>query len=220
MPLVLKVCGGTWERDSRDKRELSVYRECGADVAVLAKGNSTDRGRQEEVDGFVVYRYSTRPLGNRVPNPINRAISLFTWARFIKSIDNGLVRIAASENRSSYIVLDNTPIVLYKNTNIGTKEVISYGNADDQYREALSETTDLIINDNGGNDSLEISGGYYDIIGDAHMRYFFDVTDEGVVSDAKHIIWTDNFYTPNKEEYEEMLEDIDKIGRASCRERV
>ena len=132
----------------------------------------------------------------------------FCNIRFIKSLDNGLVRISTNENRSSYIVLDNTPILLFKSTNTGTKEVISYGNADDQYREALSETTDLIINDNGGNDSLEITGGYYEIIGDAHMRYFFDVTDEGVVSDAKHIIWTDNFYTPNKEEYEDGRSQI------------
>lgn len=138
--------------------------------------------------------------------------------RFIKSLDNGLVRIDASENRSSYIVLDDTPIVLYKNKNIGTKEVISYGNADDQYREALSETTDLIINDNGGNDSLEITGGYYDTIGDAHMRYFFDITDEGVVSDAKHIIWTDNFYTPNKEEHEDGSSRI--IGHSYATENL
>ena len=138
--------------------------------------------------------------------------------RFIKSLDNGLVRIAASENRSSYIVLDNTPILLFKSTNTGTKEVISYGNADDQYREALSETTDLIINDNGGNDTLEIKGGYYDTIDDAHMRYFFDVTDEGVVSDAKHIIWTDNFYTPNKEEHEDGSSRI--IGHSYATENL
>ena len=142
----------------------------------------------------------------------------FCNIRFIKSLDNGLVRISTNENRSSYIVLDNTPILLFKSTNTGTKEVISYGNADDQYREALSETTDLIINDNGGNDSLEITGGYYDTIGDAHMRYFFDVTDEGVVSDAKHIIWTDNFYTPNKEEYEDGSSQI--VGHSYATENL
>ena len=79
MPLVLKVCGGTWENASRDKRELSTYRECGADVAVLAKGNRNDKGRIEMVDGFTVYRYSTRPLGCKAPDLLNRLISLFLY---------------------------------------------------------------------------------------------------------------------------------------------
>ncbi len=91
MPLVLKVCGGTWENDSRDKRELSAYRDCGADVAVLAKGNRNDKGRIEIVDGFIVYRFSTRPLGRKVPDSINRLISLFTWAAFVKRIGPDII---------------------------------------------------------------------------------------------------------------------------------
>ena len=91
MPLVLKVCGGTWENASRDKRELSTYRECGADVAVLAKGNRNDKGRIEMVDGFTVYRYSTRPLGCKAPDLLNRLISLFTWTKFVKSLDPDVV---------------------------------------------------------------------------------------------------------------------------------
>lgn len=91
MPLVLKVCGGTWENASRDKRELSTYRDLGADVAVLAKGNNDDKGRIETVDGFKVYRYSTRPLGSRVPSPLNRLVSLFTWARFVKKIGPDII---------------------------------------------------------------------------------------------------------------------------------
>lgn len=91
MPLVLKVCGGTWENASRDKRELSTYRDCGADVAVLAKGNSDDKGRIEMVNGFQVYRYSTRPLGSKVPAPINRLVSLFTWTRLVEKIDPDVI---------------------------------------------------------------------------------------------------------------------------------
>lgn len=91
MPLVLKVCGGTWEKDNRDKRELSAYRECGFDVAVLAKGEIKDKGRVEDVDGFKVYRYSTRPLGQHISSPINRAISLFTWARYIRKINPDII---------------------------------------------------------------------------------------------------------------------------------
>jgi len=86
MALVLKICGSEWENASRDKRELSVYREFGYDVAVLAKGMAVDKGRIEDVDGFKVYRYSTRPLGDRMPNLINRIISLFSWASFVRTI--------------------------------------------------------------------------------------------------------------------------------------
>ena len=74
---VLKIALSTWENASRDKRELGVVEELGAEVLVLAKGNST--GVIEQVDGFNVYRMSTRPLGNHVPNMINRIASIFTW---------------------------------------------------------------------------------------------------------------------------------------------
>ena len=170
---------------------------------------------------YMVWFNEAQELANQedtVAMDIDDQANNFYNIRFIKSLDNGLVRIDTNENRSSYIVLDDTPILLFKSTNTGTKEVISYGNADDQYREALSETTDLIIKDNGGNDSLEIKGGYYETIGDAHMRYFFDVTADGIVSDAKHIIWTDNFYTPNKEEYEDGRSQI--VGHSYATENL
>ena len=171
---------------------------------------------------YMVWFNEAQELANQedtVAMDIDDQANNFYNIRFIKSLDNGLVRIDTNENRSSYIVLDDTPILLFKSTNTGTKEVISYGNADDQYREALSETTDLIIKDNGGNDSLEIKGGYYEkTIGDANMRYFFDVTADGIVSDAKHIIWTDNFYTPNKEEYEDGRSQI--VGHSYATENL
>lgn len=75
---VLKIALSEWENASRDKRELSVIKELGAEVLVLAKGNNT--GIVDQVDGFNVYRMSTRPLGNHVPNAVNRIISIFTWA--------------------------------------------------------------------------------------------------------------------------------------------
>ena len=81
MPLVLKICGLEWVNASRDKRELSAYRELGWDVCVMAKGEPGDRARPDEVDGFPVLRYSTRPLGARVPSAVNRVVSLFQWAR-------------------------------------------------------------------------------------------------------------------------------------------
>ena len=115
--------------------------------------------------------------------------------RFIKSLDNGIVRIYANENGGTYRILDDTPIVLYPKDG-KTIEIFSDGNGDDYYPIRLNEDTNVVIHDGGGNDTIEMDGGWSEIIGDAKMRFFFDMNDEGVVSDAKHIIWTDNFYIP------------------------
>jgi len=84
--LVLKICTGTWENASRDKRELLVCKDLGLHTCVLAKGLNEDRGRLDNIDGFDVYRYTTRPLGVGVPNLLNRCISVLLWALFIKKI--------------------------------------------------------------------------------------------------------------------------------------
>lgn len=81
---VLKIAPSEWVNESRDKRELSVINELGATVLVMAKGKKT--GIIDEVDGFQVYRVSTRPLGNRMPNTINRIVSIFTWAWQVRKI--------------------------------------------------------------------------------------------------------------------------------------
>ena len=82
--MILKICGSEWDNASRDKRELSACRELGQQVMVLAKGKQEDRGRADEVDGFEVRRYSTRPLGNRFPSAINQVVSLFCWASYTR----------------------------------------------------------------------------------------------------------------------------------------
>lgn len=82
---VLKVCIGEWKNASRDKRELTVCRELGAITEVVAKGASHDWGRVDKVDGFTVYRLSTR-LFPWLPTSINRAISIFTWAHYVRGI--------------------------------------------------------------------------------------------------------------------------------------
>lgn len=84
--LVLKIACLPWFNESRDKRELSVAREMGYDVAVLAKGEDEDHGRMDEVSGFRVYRYSVKPLGRRFPHALNKALSLFTWADFVRRL--------------------------------------------------------------------------------------------------------------------------------------
>jgi len=88
---VLKICGSSWVNASRDKRELSVYQELGAEVTVLAKGNVEDYGRIDYVDGFRVIRYTTRPLGKYVPDMINRFISLFLWAYEVRKINPDII---------------------------------------------------------------------------------------------------------------------------------
>lgn len=78
---VLKITSGEWINASRDKRELSVLREMGADVSVMAKGKPGDNFLKDNVDGFDVFRFSTRPLGEKkYLNSFNRFLSLFIWA--------------------------------------------------------------------------------------------------------------------------------------------
>ena len=84
--MILKICAAEWDNASRDKRELSVCRELGEQVMVLAKGDPADRGRVDDVEGFEVRRYSTRPLGNGCPAVVNRVLSLFTWSAYARRV--------------------------------------------------------------------------------------------------------------------------------------
>lgn len=80
MKRVLKICAGTWENASHDKRELSVCQELGMETLVMAKGAPGDSFREDEVDGFPVFRFSTRPLGTaQWLTPLNQVLSLFIW---------------------------------------------------------------------------------------------------------------------------------------------
>lgn len=79
---VLKICIGTWVNASRDKRELSVVEELGHAVEVVAKGDVS--GQVDMVDGFKVTRLSSRPLGEKAPVALNRVLSMFTWAAYVR----------------------------------------------------------------------------------------------------------------------------------------
>lgn len=81
---LLKICCSKWVNESRDYRELSVYREEGADITVLAKGEVGDKLVKDIVEDFEVFRYTTKPLGEKIPSPINKMISLFQWASFAR----------------------------------------------------------------------------------------------------------------------------------------
>lgn len=83
---VLKISCNDWKNASHDKRELSAYRELGENIAVVAKGGMADKGRSEMVDGFKVFRLTTRPFGYKVPDSINRIFSIFLWARFVRQL--------------------------------------------------------------------------------------------------------------------------------------
>lgn len=84
--LILKVACLPWKNESRDKRELSVCRELGYDVAVLAKGEITDKGRVEYVDGFKVHRYSVRPFGGKLPHSLSKLLSIPIWAAYVRRL--------------------------------------------------------------------------------------------------------------------------------------
>lgn len=78
----LKLCINEWVNANRDKRECSVVRELGVDVSVIAKGPVS--GVKEEVAGFSVTRLSPRPLGKKMPVLLNRVVSMFTWAAYVR----------------------------------------------------------------------------------------------------------------------------------------
>lgn len=89
--LVLKICKNSWETASRDRRELSVCRELGAKVLVMAKGNPDDAGRFGKCNGFDVMYYGTRPLGNHIPKAINQMIAVFQWAGAAKKLKPSII---------------------------------------------------------------------------------------------------------------------------------
>lgn len=87
--LVLKIAPNTWENASRDTREMNVVKDLGANVLVMAKGDKT--GAKDRVNGFRVLRMSTRPLGPKVPDMVNRLFSLFTWAHMARKIHPDII---------------------------------------------------------------------------------------------------------------------------------
>lgn len=88
---VLKICVNEWNNFSRDKRELSLYREHNAEVLVMAKGGQHDKGRVENVESFCVYRFSTRLLKGLVPVPVNRIVALFAWAFYARKFQADII---------------------------------------------------------------------------------------------------------------------------------
>ena len=88
--LLVKICINKWENASRDKKELAVCRDLGADIKVVAKGNSDDSGRVEMVEGYEVHRISTRPV-KWLPSSLNRIISILTWAKYVRDMHADII---------------------------------------------------------------------------------------------------------------------------------
>lgn len=88
--ILLKISINDWTNASHDQRELSVCRDLGMDVKVLAKGKKGDKGRIDYIDGFEVHRMTSRPL-RRVPISVNRMVSIFTWAKYARSLHPDII---------------------------------------------------------------------------------------------------------------------------------
>lgn len=89
--LVLKISLNEWKNASRDQRELSVCRELGADVKVVAKGSvNGKRAFIDDVNGFEVHRLSTRPFPY-LPVAVNRILSVFRWAAYVRKLSPEII---------------------------------------------------------------------------------------------------------------------------------
>ena len=80
----LKIVPCEFDNVSRDERELSVVKELGHRVMVIAKGESN---KNITIDGFEIHCRTTRPL--RCSNwlvPINRFASIITWAVYARKL--------------------------------------------------------------------------------------------------------------------------------------
>ena len=89
--MILKICGSEWDNASRDKRELSACRELGLTPLVMAKGEEGDWYREDEVSGFRVLRFSTRPLGTKVPAPLNWVATMVCWAHCARKLQPAVI---------------------------------------------------------------------------------------------------------------------------------
>ena len=83
MARILKICWAPWQNASRDKRELSVYRDMGHEVIVMASGEPKDRGTPDTVESFSVKRYGVEPFGKKAPIKVNQILSLLNWSRYV-----------------------------------------------------------------------------------------------------------------------------------------
>lgn len=88
---VLKIVPLEWGRHTRNIRELNIYREMGAEIVIIDKGEIGSFFLHRKSDGFDIYDITTRPLGKKIPNAINRTASIFVWAHYVKKINPDVI---------------------------------------------------------------------------------------------------------------------------------
>lgn len=89
--LILKIRIGEWKNESRDYRELSVCKELGAEVKVIAKGSEYGGNITiDHVAGLEVHRLSSRPF-RYLPVLSNRILAIFMWAAYVRKMHPDII---------------------------------------------------------------------------------------------------------------------------------
>lgn len=89
MSLIVKVVPNKFFNASRDKKEMTLLRDLGHQIIIVAKGDTSD---VVTIDGFTVHQRTTRPLkmhylkNHNVTVLINRLLSLATWAVYVRKL--------------------------------------------------------------------------------------------------------------------------------------
>lgn len=184
---VLKICCGTWKNASHDKRELSVYKELGEEIYVLAKGNDNDRGRVEDVDSFKVYRYTTRPC-KKLPTVVNRVLSLIQWANFTRKIKPDVISghdidgltIGWISNwftrKKSILIYDSHEFELERNVKRSKLELVLLKILE---RHLINESAFMtVVNDEIGDEITELYSLREKPIVTRNMPYYWEIDEE------------------------------------------
>ncbi|MCE1168344.1 MAG: glycosyltransferase [Sphingobacteriia bacterium] len=115
MKLFVKLLINTFDNASRDKRELSVVRDLGYPIHIVAKGETNSI---IQIDDWTVNCRTTRPLGQYYfLNKLNRVVSLFTWAIYVRKLNASVISchdlIALLIGWMSTIFQKNRPLLVY-----------------------------------------------------------------------------------------------------------
>lgn len=91
MSRVVKICCGKWLHESRDMRELSVYSELGAEVLVMARGESGDLFKEETINNFRVFKFSSVFFKNKSLHLLNGLVMIFKWSFYARSLHADII---------------------------------------------------------------------------------------------------------------------------------
>ena len=130
---VLKIVPLEWGRHSRNTRELNAYRELGMDVVIINKGRARDFFKKREADGFLVYDITTRPLGENVSASINRVLTVFLWAYYVRKIHpdvidgHNLIALQIGYLAYFFVPQKNKPKFIYDSHEFELARTVQYG---------------------------------------------------------------------------------------------